>query len=198
MFGLKLDYAAFLPQLVTALLQEHPGELWLIPHTYAPAHSVESDPEACRRVRAALAPELQSRVRVVTGEYNCRQIKGIIGQCDFFVGSRMHACIAALSQGIPCVGIAYSKKFGGVFESIGMRDWVVDARGLDESAAIERILACYQQRDAVRTFLHGQASQAQSHLQEMFTRLVKAMDPFEGVGADALNAEASSISLHGP
>ena len=46
--------------------------------------------------------------------------KAVIGQCDFFIGSRMHACIAALSQGVPCVGVAYSMKFAGVFDTVGM------------------------------------------------------------------------------
>ena len=73
MFGLKLDYLTFLPALVTALLREHAGELWLIPHTYGPPESVESDPEACRRVRDALPRELQERVRIVTGEYDAHE-----------------------------------------------------------------------------------------------------------------------------
>ena len=65
---------------------------------------------------------------IVDREYDQHEIKGVIGMCDFFVGSRMHACIGALSQGIPCVGVAYSMKFRGVFESVGVADWVVDSR----------------------------------------------------------------------
>jgi colanic acid/amylovoran biosynthesis protein len=36
MFGLKMDYGAMLPRVVEALLGEHEGEIWLVPHTYAP------------------------------------------------------------------------------------------------------------------------------------------------------------------
>lgn len=171
MFGLKLDYAEFLPKLVRALLAEHSGELWLVPHTYGPSESVESDPEACRRVRAALPHNLQTRVRFVTGEYDCHEIKGVIGQCGFFIGSRMHACIAALSQGIPCVGVAYSMKFRGVFESVGMPDWVVDGRSVTGEQAEARIMELYRRRDAARGAMAEAADQARARLGEVFRDL---------------------------
>jgi polysaccharide pyruvyl transferase WcaK-like protein len=172
MFGLKLDYAGFLPSLVTALLREHEGDLWLVPHTYGPPESVESDPEACRRMRAALPTDVQARVRIVTGEYDCHEIKGVIGLCDFFVGSRMHACIAALSQGVPTVGVAYSRKFEGVFESVGVRDWVVDARRVDHDEALAKVIELYRRRNEVRARLRRQAEMAKVRLQEVFRELI--------------------------
>lgn len=64
----------------------------------------------------------------MTGAYNQNEIKYLIGRCDFFIGARMHACIAALSQCIPTVSIAYSDKFIGVMKSIGMESYCVDPR----------------------------------------------------------------------
>lgn len=172
MFGLKLDYASFLPALATALLREHPGELWLVPHTFAPDGSVESDPEASRKLRDSLPVELRSRIRIVAREYDQHEIKGVIGQCDFFIGSRMHACIAALSQGIPCVGVAYSMKFSGVFDSVGMGEWVVDGRTVENTAAVEQILRLYARRDQVRQTLGRNADQARERLAEVFRTII--------------------------
>ncbi|MGA4578918.1 polysaccharide pyruvyl transferase family protein [Limisphaera sp. VF-2] len=177
MFELKLDYVALLPRLIEALFQEHSGELWLIPHTYAPPESVESDPEACRRVRAALPPALQARVRIVTGEYDCHEIKGVIGLCGLFIGSRMHACLGALSQGIPTVGIAYSRKFAGVFESVGMRDWVIDGRTTGEAEAVARVMELYRQREGVRDRLALEAETARIRLREIFGELLRRAVP---------------------
>jgi polysaccharide pyruvyl transferase WcaK-like protein len=187
MFGLTLDYPAFLPALVVALLREHAGELWLVPHTYGAApDSVEDDPAACYQVRAALPPELRERVRVVTGEYDCHQLKYIIGQCDFFVGSRMHACIAALSQGVPCVGVAYSKKFAGVFDSVGMGAWVVDARQVPNEQAVARILNLFRTRRAVVDGLRQRSQEARARLPEVFQRLVMAAKPAAGLRGQKL------------
>mgnify|MGYP005843462211 FL=1 len=190
MFGLKLDYAAMLSRLAETLLQQHAGELWLIPHTYAPPDSVESDPAACRRVCDALPPTVRHRVRIVTGEYDCHEIKGVIGRCDFFVGSRMHACIAALSQGVPTVGIAYSRKFRGVFETLGMGDWVVDGREVDAEAAVEKVGELYRRRATVRESLTSAAMAARARLEKMIVALLDratggvGMPPPEGRDAN--------------
>jgi colanic acid/amylovoran biosynthesis protein len=172
MFGLKLDYATFLPVLVAVLLRECSGEIWLVPHTFAPAGNVESDPDACRDLRAALPSDLRPRVRIVAREYDQHEIKGIIGQCDFFIGSRMHACIAALSQGVPCVGIAYSMKFAGVFESVGMGEWVIEGRTVSNQPAVTRILDLYRHRESVRPGLTHAADRARTQLDETFARLL--------------------------
>ena len=177
MFDLKLDYAAFLPKLVDALLANQPGELWLVPHTLAARGHVESDNESSEKLRDSLPPELRSRVRLITAEYDQHELKGIIGQCDFFVGSRMHACIAALSQGVPCVGVAYSRKFAGVFESVGMEEWVVDARSSASDEAVARIISLYQQRDGVRLELMRRADQARQQLIGIFRDLVNQQVP---------------------
>lgn len=171
MFGLQLDYAAMLPRLITALLREHTGEIWLVPHTFGKPGSVESDPEASRKVIAALDETSRRRVRLVTEEYDQHQIKGVIGQCAFFIGSRMHSCIAALSQGVPCVGVAYSMKFSGVFDSVGMRDWVVDGRTVDTEAALARILELFRARDQVRSALSQSADAARATLLTIFSEL---------------------------
>jgi len=42
-----------------------------------------------------------SHVKVITGEYSASELKGIIGQCDLFIGERIHSTINALSMEIP-------------------------------------------------------------------------------------------------
>jgi polysaccharide pyruvyl transferase WcaK-like protein len=195
MFGLKLDYCAMLPRLVETLLQHHPGELWLIPHTYGPPESVGSDPAACRKVRGALPPAVRNRVRIVTGEYDCHEIKGVIGCCDFFVGSRMHACIAALSQGVPAVGIAYSRKFRGVFEMVGMGDWVVDGREVDTEQALRKVLELHRKRDVVRQPLMSAAMSARTRLEEVIVTLLGQTTSDAGTLPPESHDECSEVAV---
>lgn len=175
MFGLKIDYAKFLQSIISDLLKESPNaEVWLVPHTYAPVGDVESDNEACQKVWDSLLDELKSHVRVVTGEYDQHEIKGVIGQSGFFLGSRMHSCIAALSQGIPCVGLAYSMKFQGVFSSVGVGDWVVDARKVNNNQAIKTVLDLYRLREVIRSDLQQASEGARLELREVFRNLINA------------------------
>ena len=80
-------------------------------------------------------------------------MKHVIAQCDFFTGSRMHACIAALSQGVPAVAISYSDKFVGVLETIGMTEAVADPRKLDENQILKIIGEAFDRRETSRRHL---------------------------------------------
>lgn len=171
MFGLKLDYRKFVTELATELLTTHPGPLLLVPHTYAPTGDVESDNDACRLLKESLPTALQTRVHIVTGDYDAHQLKGIIARCGFFVGSRMHSCIAALSQGVPCVGVAYSMKFRGVFESVGVANWVVDGRTVATADAVRATVALYAQRKATAAELARNAQNARARLQQVFAAM---------------------------
>ena len=168
MFGLKLDYKRFVERLGRQFL-EAGASLLLVPHTFAPPGAVESDNDACRRVAEALAPEFPGRVHLAAGDYDQHQIKAVIGQCDFFVGARMHACVAALSQGVPAAGVAYSRKFAGVFESVGMGGEVLDARACGEEEALERVAASYARREAARAALAAGLQTVRAQLRRVFS-----------------------------
>jgi colanic acid/amylovoran biosynthesis protein len=171
MFGLKLDYRAFLTAIIGVFLEMDGVHLLLVPHTFTPPGDVESDPHACRLVKEAISETNQSRVHLITREYDQHEIKGIIGGCDFFIGSRLHSCIAALSQGIPTVGVAYSKKFEGVFGSVGMADWIVDGRTTSSPDAVREVHDHFTHRSEIRTPLAIKVARAKSALNESFASL---------------------------
>lgn len=171
MFGLRLDYPLFVEELVKDLLSDPSNRVLLVPHTAAPSGHVESDTEACRKVLESLPLTLRGRAHLLSCEYDQHELKGIIGRCDFFVGSRMHACIAALSQGVPTVGVAYSPKFAGVFETVGASEWVVDGRTTPPEEALERVRALFGAREANRIILTARVAGARRDLERHFQRL---------------------------
>jgi polysaccharide pyruvyl transferase WcaK-like protein len=69
---------------------------------------------------------------------------------DFFCGSRMHACIAAVSSGVPTVPISYSRKFTGLFESLGYSP-VADCKADSEDQILETIRSGFHQREILKT-----------------------------------------------
>jgi polysaccharide pyruvyl transferase WcaK-like protein len=166
MFGLKVDYVGLVRELIAYLIREKNARVLLVPHVLG-EHS-ESDASVCERLYDTLKEEFPGRIGYVRGWYNQSEIKHVIGQCDFFIGSRMHACIAAVSQNIPAVAIAYSDKFVGVMQSIGIESLVVDARGHDASevrAAIER---AFEQRDSLRRQLEQTMPQVKAAVLKLF------------------------------
>jgi colanic acid/amylovoran biosynthesis protein len=143
MFGLKCDYRKFVRLLIERLLKETSADVLLLPHTFGLPGNINSDPDACFDIIKSFRGKWSDRLHMLVKEYDQSEIKGIIGECAFFIGSRMHACIAAISQGIPTIAVAYSRKFIGVFESVGLGEFVVDLRDNDEEIAVNRVYAKY-------------------------------------------------------
>ncbi len=146
-FGLAVDYRRLVRRVAEFFLQDEQCVLLLVPHVFPPCgFEYESDPLACQSLYDDLAPRYAGRLFLAEGPYDQAEAKHLIGRCDFFVGSRMHACIAALSQGIPAVGLAYSKKFAGVFASVGVGDLVVDLRHSDVDGTMDRLRGAFARR----------------------------------------------------
>lgn len=153
MFGLKLDYKELMYEVIDYLIDKKNVSVLLIPHVFRAPTDPNNDSVACEHIYNSLKSKYADKLFCVFGEYNQNEIKYIIGLCDFFIGSRMHACIAALSQNIPSVSIAYSKKFLGVMETIGVESLVADPRKLGKEEIIEVIDQAYEQRDIIKKHL---------------------------------------------
>lgn len=177
MFGLRFNYRDFVKKLAEQILTRTSGHLFLIPHTFTRPGHVESDSEACRAVFETLKCYYHNRIHLLEGTYDMFEIKGIIGGCNFFVGSRMHACIGALSQGIPTIGIAYSKKFKGVFQSIGMEDMVLDGRTLDIEEAISKVFHAFERREIISRVLSKNILETHKKLESTFRSLLNTSAP---------------------
>lgn len=169
--NLRINYKSFLTSVTTKLLEIHEGPLLLIPHVYAINGDVESDNETCYKLKSTLSTEHQKRCIIVTGDYDQHELKGIIGKCEFFVGSRMHACIAALSQMVACAGVAYSMKFKGVFESAGATNCVIDGTTTDENTAVEEVTRLYKKKDLLKLELEGRIPIVKSNLNSLFKNI---------------------------
>ena len=151
MFNLKVDYSSLVNSIVELLMKYDNTTVLLVPHVSpSPKFETLSDVTACTKVYERVVDKYKGRIFQICGHYNHNQVKYIIGLCDFFIGSRMHSCIAALSQCIPAIGLAYSKKFDGVFESVDAGNLVVDMRHFGNDETLQRIEKTFQQRSQVK------------------------------------------------
>lgn len=145
MFGLKTDYPA-LARRILAAFRAHPDapELHLVPHVITwGGGGVEDDLAASQ----ALADEFPGTV-LAPAFASPSEAKSYIAGLDFFMGARMHACVAAFSTGVPVIPMAYSRKFAGLFGSLGY-DRTVDCTAEDGESILARILDAYDDRAAL-------------------------------------------------
>lgn len=113
-FGLKADHPELIRQIIRNFLSKENVELHLVGHVQSNEIAVEDD----HRVNLQLAEEFPE---VIVSPFFKSPIdaKTYIADLDFFMGARMHATIAAFSSRVPVIPMAYSRKFRGVFGTLG-------------------------------------------------------------------------------
>jgi polysaccharide pyruvyl transferase WcaK-like protein len=170
-FGVRSRYAEIIDSLIDYLIEDKNSCVLLVPHVFGMQVDSECDSPVCESVYTRLHSKYKSRIGIVRGSYDQNEIKYIIGQCDFFIGSRMHACIAAASQGVPAVSIAYSDKFLGVMETIGIESAVLDARQLDKKQILAAIEDLFEQQALTRSHLAKRIPQVKESVLQLFDQI---------------------------
>ncbi len=109
-FGLKSDYQHTMYAILDYFSSRSEVELHLISHVIGKQDPIDEDSHVVKELankypQAMVAPAFSNPI----------EAKSYISGMDFFTGARMHACIAAISSGVPVYPLAYSRKFNGLF-----------------------------------------------------------------------------------
>lgn len=173
MFLLREDYPLLVRRLIKFLIQEMKGAVLLVPHVCGGPGSEESEVALNSQLFSELATHYQEKVVVLDERFSHRELKTIIGKCDLFIGARMHACIAAVSQCVPTIALAYSDKFAGVMEFAGDRVRVVDLRRTDAEELFAAVQKGLLELDQARADLKRVVPEIQAWIRHFVsTRIV--------------------------
>lgn len=167
-FGLKSDYPALIRDLITHFQTHADGcEVHLLGHVVpAQRGGVEDDYQACLNLQKDF-PD----VTVAPAFETPSEAKSYIAGLDFFMGARMHACIAAFSSGVPVVPMAYSRKFEGLFGTLGYHE-TVDCTSDSSDEIKTRIFAAYEDRAALQVRMAAALTEGREKLQRYEEALV--------------------------
>lgn len=178
--GLVVDYPALMEDVIGRFSRLEGCEVHLIGHVFSD-HPVDDDRKAIERLAnrfpgVVAAPEFTSPT----------EAKAYIGAMDFFTGARMHACIAAFSSGVPVIPVSYSRKFTGLFGSLGY-DAVADCRRDREARVSALIMQGFEQRDRLS-----------QQIRKGMERVQAKLDVYDAVIADGLKAAAQGSRERAP
>ncbi len=143
MFGLRDSYAEVMRKLLSMLSGRDDVEVHIVPHVISDDFEIEDD----HRVGEKLAEEYPAFISAPRFS-DPMAAKSYISGMDFFAGARMHACIAALSSGVPVLPMAYSRKFKGLFGTLGY-DVLADFQTDDAASILEKFESALNDRAAL-------------------------------------------------
>jgi colanic acid/amylovoran biosynthesis protein len=159
-FGLSIDYPATVRRIISTLVADRTIELHLVPHVIVPDAPIEDD----HAIAEKLAQEFPG-VKVAPRFVRPSEAKGYIAGLDFFVGARMHSCVAAFSAGVPVLPMAYSRKFAGLFGSLGYTQ-TIDCKTQNEDAVLRLILIGLKNKEQLAMQIREGMSTAEFRLNE--------------------------------
>jgi colanic acid/amylovoran biosynthesis protein len=102
----------------------------LLPHVLR-ADNPDDDGPAVAEFQAEHAPEAE-----ILDPHSLEEVRELLASASLVIGSRMHACLNALSVGTPAVPLAYSRKFAPLMADLGW-EHVLDLRDPDVDVARE-------------------------------------------------------------
>ena len=142
------EYVKLMLKVIDYLVDTLNATIVFVPHVIGPGDNIDD-----RIVADDICKLIKNKDKTISikEEYTPEELKGIIGQCDLFIGARMHATIAATSMLVPTVGIAYSHKMRGIIgEMLGQRRYILDIKELDYESLISKINDAWENREKIR------------------------------------------------
>jgi polysaccharide pyruvyl transferase WcaK-like protein len=166
MFDLRADYPTVVRRIIRTLQdQETAPEIHLIGHVNSDLMPIEDDYGVCQ----VLSREFPGTVLAPRFE-GPSDAKSYIASTDFFAGARMHACIAAFSSGVPVVPMAYSRKFEGLFGTLGYHR-TTDCRVEAEDEIVGAVVGGFLQRNVLKAEVDTAFETADSKLAQYESRI---------------------------
>lgn len=136
-FSLAVDYRLYIDTILNKLISESCYDIYMIPH-------VGLDHEVHQELKRKYP-----MIKLVQPMINPIKIKSLISEMDVFLGGRMHGTIAAFTTGVACIPTAYSRKFKGLFRSVGY-DVLIDLQEMKTNEAVEKTMEYIAKYDELK------------------------------------------------
>lgn len=142
-------YVEVMTKTADYLIDRLNAEVILIPHSTL---HFEDD----RIISTKICEQVRNRnaVNLITGEYMADELKGIIGECDMFIGCRMHSTIASTSMNVPTIALVYGHKSHGIIgDMMGQGKYVIEVSKYEPDELLSELKAkidsVWENRDSI-------------------------------------------------
>ena len=140
--------------MIGIVIDEYNLSVLLIPHVIPlDGNNSNNDYVYMKKIIDSL-PEYREKLKIMDAGLNSVETKYVIGQCSYYIGARTHSTIAALSNKVPTVSIAYSTKAKGLNRDLfGERPVVIDLENLNSKSLLESLNYLIQNQSDLRNIL---------------------------------------------
>ena len=146
----KNNYINAVSDAMGQIIEKYDSYFIFIPQVIVP---YRSDIDTAKQIRDKMSNEDRKRFIIKEDDWSPYQIRSIISQLDFFIGTRMHSNIFALSECIPTLAIAYEKKTNGIMSTVGMDKYVLNIDSISEKQIMDKVNELVNDRNNIKKLL---------------------------------------------
>ncbi len=145
----------------------------------------------------------KERIVAIENEYPVDELKGLIGQCDLFIGERTHSVIGAMSMGVPSIVITSPKDYrtqGIIGRMLAQQKWVYNCENMSTETLIAKAHELWAERDEVRHDLVRRCADAKSRSLrngELLRKLISEKLPGKTEDAQSISLLGHKAKLEG-
>lgn len=126
------NYLHTLSKLIDYMIEKYNLNVLLIPHVISLSDKIKGDEIINKEIYSRI--KYKENVNLIQGDYSPNELKGIIKLVDVFIGGRMHANIAAISNNIPTLATSWSHKYQGIMKTLGQENYVINIENIEFDA----------------------------------------------------------------
>ncbi|MDD4923401.1 MAG: polysaccharide pyruvyl transferase family protein [Dehalococcoidales bacterium] len=157
-------YVRLMTTTVDYTIDKLDANVCLLSHMYGGLLSDNKNDD--RYVNSLIYNELKNKNKttIIRGKYMPDELKGIIGNCDMFIGGRMHATIASTSLCVPTITFAYGDKYYRIIgDTMGQAGYIIDLREPNYDEILQetknKIDSLWENRESISEILKEKTKQ---------------------------------------
>lgn len=132
-----------------------------------------NDTIIAKEIRGLITEEYKKNIVIIEDDLSPEELKTLIGNFDYFIGTRMHSNIFATSMRIPNIVIAYEKKTNGIMEIVGLEDYVLEIDTVTSDELISKIDKCINNKTKIINYLNTKIPELKQEILEKIDKVMK-------------------------
>lgn len=177
----KNVYVTLMARVADYLVEKLNAQVVLISHVIIPPKYGFPDDRCVAKEIYQLARN-KNRIKLIKDDYSPEELKGIIGKCDLFIGTRMHSNVASTSMHVPTIALAWSHKYYGIMRMLELEKYVCDVETMTFDELVSKINDAWCNRDEIRKNLASKTVELEKSALDsgrLIKRLIESTD-FDG------------------
>ena len=135
--------------------------------------STGDDTIVAEEIKIRLPKKYQNNFVIRRDDWSPGEIKSLIANMDYFVGTRMHSNIFATSMCVPTTAIAYEKKTNGIMETVGLENYITEISDITSNDLYNKVEDMIANEKKIRKQLSTKIKYIRKEILEKIEKVVK-------------------------